>query len=184
MSTKWTGLLVALWLGAGTAGSVAGSPANSSSIREYWTRTLGGPLVPTVEYYIETDKAVYELGELVKVLHRISNLDSEARTWQISSSAGIELLVFSEDELLWRSAQLIFPAFWDFTLEPGEVYECEYTWAMTDQGGRFISPGVYQVYGRMRGGTGVSVPITIVPEPASSLLLCACASLLLKRRRG
>jgi hypothetical protein len=132
-------------------------------------------VVDGIEYYIQTDKAVYNLGENVKMLYRVTNLgDQEVNMW-FPHSPVYNFWVAKDQEHIWRAVN----AWWDVTttlvLAPGESkefpdYEPPQIWDMSDTDGNSVSPGRYTVIGGLYAGSGlwdftrVSVGIRIISD--------------------
>jgi len=163
-------------------------PVNSNSVIE-----------DGIEYYVETDKVVYDLGEDVGVLYRITNLrDEEFRIR--GSNPKRDIVVAAEKDNNWRELWKwswfqvgpAGPVFLD--LEPGEATELSDYWPQTDWNGTReieddfqVLPGTYRVSGVLHTThTRIDVDIAVIPEPGSFVLLCGGAGLLrvLTRTRG
>jgi len=186
-------VIVGLVVFAGGQGCRAGLvPVNAASvIRE------------GIEYYIETDKIVYDLGEDVEILYRITNLRDEQ--WRVAGSGSNgDVIVESKEGMrdVWS---------WYATrggpghagprilrLQPNETYEITAVWEQSDYNGTFefeddfaVMPGRYEVLGIVEGTENFSHPIyrsvgteiTIIPEPGSFGLF-ALAALCLKHHCG
>jgi len=137
-----------------------------------------------IEYYIQTDKPVYDLGEDVEMLYRITNLRTEM--WQVTAFPPLrDILVaarkgqdFNE---IWRLSWFrnYPPGPRVLRLQPGESSEMNVIWPQIDaQGTRdpiddiSIAPGIYRIRGILYPtDVSVAVDITIVPEPATIILL-------------
>jgi hypothetical protein len=113
-------VVVLLALGTAREAAAALVPVNSNSKVEYG-----------IEYYIQTDKAVYDLGENVQLLFQITNFTDELWTRVGPCTIAnfyIEDLGAEEAELVWAHpyASSTRPA--RISLEPGETYELSRTW--------------------------------------------------------
>ncbi|MBN1391769.1 MAG: PEP-CTERM sorting domain-containing protein [Sedimentisphaerales bacterium] len=154
--------------------SVAMAVPNSNSIIE-----------DGIEYYIQTDKSVYDLGENVEMHFKVINLTDEVLYIQCYRSGPFNLLVEKNDESVWAAAHWFA---WDLPvveLAPGESKGPSYIWDMVDDNDNLIAPGIYDVIGVIYNAyTEVAVPITIVPEPATILLLSLGAGLMVRMRRS
>jgi hypothetical protein len=138
-----------------------------------------------IEYYIQTDKSIYNLGENVEMLFRVTNLTDEEVHISCNRSGVFNLLVEKNNESVWAAAHWFT---WDtptVILSAGESKGVSHIWDMIDDNGNLVDPGIYDVVGVMYNGyTEVAVPITVIPEPASLLLLGAgFFGLILKRRQ-
>ena len=164
-------------------------------------------VVDDIEYYIQTDKSVYDLGEGVELLYRVTNLRDEVfdvigffPIWDILVTAN-EGENFREIwSFHWYGGGPLGPVV--FRLEMDETMEFTYTWTQIDHQGTpeigddtQVSPGVYRVSGVFQGiegisneiDTSVAIDITIIPEPGSLVLFgMGFGSLLLckKKRRN
>ena len=156
-------------------------------------------LQDSIEYYIQTDKSVYDLGEYVETLYRVTNWGTEDVTIPCSQSPEFNLLVQKDGEAIWARFHWFAAYSPGVDLLAGESIEMPYNWDMKDDNTNLVEPGTYNVVGVMynqpwnyyNGGnytvTEVAVPITIVPEPGSLALLgVGFASLLAysKKRRS
>ncbi|MHC4501169.1 MAG: choice-of-anchor Q domain-containing protein, partial [Planctomycetota bacterium] len=127
-------------------------------------------VVDGIEYYIQTDKAVYILGENVKMLYRVTNQTDEDATFGFGGSPEWNFWVEKDAENIWTAVQ----AWWwfgsRFTLGPSEYKEYPYEWNMRDNDENVVNLGVYDVIGGLDGGshlwdfTRVSVDIRIISD--------------------
>ena len=146
-----------------------------------------------IEYYVQTDKSVYNLGEDVEMLYRITNLGDEDVTFSFPHSPSWNLWVEKDGEDIWSAVKIWYAFGSGFTLAPSEYKgfpeeDPPYVWDMLDDEDNLIDIGEYDVIGGFDAGSAedylysrVSVPITIVPEPASFLLF-AFAGLFLRKQ--
>ncbi len=150
-----------------------------------------------IEYYIQTDKAVYDLGESVEILYRVTNVTENP----ISLGVGPQwpecytsIVKDDADSEVWRLP-------WNYTIVPHMSFglgayssvEKERLWNMMNENGTDLEfddfpvpPGLYTVTGKLWLDSSyetvpVSISIEIIPEPATVLLL-GLGVLLLKRR--
>jgi len=134
-------------------------------------------VVDGIEYYIQTDKAVYNLGENVEMLYRVTNLRDEDVTFGYFALPVWNFWVEKGREIIWQAVNIWYGVRIKFTLNPGESKEFPnhddpWMWNMQDREGNPVSPGKYSVIGGLYNGSGsydytkVTVPIRIVPEPA------------------
>ena len=145
-----------------------------------------------IEYYIQTDKAVYDLGGNVEILYRVTNLrdDNAHFTFSYGPLDNTCDWMVDQDELrIWDNLDrpVIFVGT-SFTLHPSESYEYTHTWDMTYRNGDNILPGNYTITGVLGYPSSheryipVSVQIEIIPEPAT-ILLFGLGVVLVKARR-
>jgi len=147
------------------------TPVNSNSI-----------IQDGMEYYIQTNKSVYILGENVEMLYRVTNLGDEDVTFWFPHIPVWNFWVEKDGENIWRAVNGWYGMITEFTLSSGESKEfpdisSPYIWNMRDNGDKLVHVGEYNVIGGLYAGTGeydstrVSVSIEIVPEPTSIALL-------------
>ncbi len=143
-----------------------------------------------IEYYTQTDRAVYDLGEYVEMLHRVTNLRDENVTFEFANIQQCAFSVWDGEIRVWGWPKYINPACSCFTLQPEGFKEYSKEWDMIGDNGLLINPGIYDVSGQLMGSStsgiipeSVSVPIQIIPEPATVLLL-SLGSLLFTRFYG
>lgn len=168
-------------------------PVNSNSKVEYG-----------IEYSIEIDKSVCDLGEHFEFLYEVTNVSDE--DVQIGCSQGPELNVMirnSQDETVGQLFWVALPRPRSVHLAPGESRVLAgYSWEMTDPAGDPIEPGDnleaanYHVVGIMcnqawnlyhQGNpvpTEIGVEIMIIPEPATFAFLLVGMGLLRLGAKG
>jgi hypothetical protein len=140
-----------------------------------------------IEYYIQTDKSVYNLGENVLILYRVTNLTD------VSVNLGTLLpdppdnydlrIMQGDDQIWWYPYTAITLVIRDFILQPLETKEFQTNWNMMNDNGTpwlhgddsLITPGTYDVVGKIAlwavdERVPVSVSVDVVPEPATFLL--------------
>ncbi len=143
-------------------------------------------IVPTsmndMGYFIQADKDVYDLGETVNIFHGVTNPMDASYTFQTTQSPGFFLRVKQEGNIVWER-QAFKQVFWGLTLLPEETYAQEHSWDMLDDSENLVEPGEYELVGMVGGYESASTYITIIPEPASMLILLAGGSLIFRRRR-
>ena len=124
-----------------------------------------------IEYYMQTDKSVYSLGENVNMLYRLTNLSYNSVTFEFANQQQWSFEVKDGATTIWRWPKQINPALSDFTLKPGDVRGYFKGWDMTnDNTGTIVTPGTYDVIGALYGTpperyVPVSVQIKIVEGP-------------------
>jgi len=152
-----------------------------------------------IEYYIETDKVVYDLGEDVEIVYRITNLKTEV--WSLTHPCSVihvvvELREAEESSIIWAYGYACSSRPGSIRLESGESKEFSVNWAQWDSYYRPVSPGTYAVTGTVSYviDTDVledftaTVDITIIPEPTSLALFAFGVAILryegTRRRRS
>jgi len=160
----------------GIAPLAMGEPYDSNSI-----------VKDDIEYYIQTDKAIYNLGENVEMLYRVTNLTAENVILGDvidDPSAYYDFRVTQGDNWIWR-----YPFFSGvmetiyFRLGPYETKEFQTFWNMMNYNGTPlqeyddfpVSPGFYNIVGEVAlwpksDRIPVNVSIDIIPEPSTLLL--------------
>ncbi len=141
-------------------------------------------MVDDIEYYIQADNSIYDLGEDIEALFRVTNLGDE--TLSIGTSYPIIDIIVSEKEgevfneiwnWSWDQIYPMGPVL--FELGPDESVELNGIWPQIDLHGSVepeehtqVPPGIYRISGYLTPtSVGVAVEITIVPEPVTVLLL-------------
>jgi hypothetical protein len=136
-----------------------------------------------IEYYIRTDKSFYNLGENVEMLYRVTNLKDENVTFNFSAYPVYQFGVEKDRELIWSAPKFWLPIVTKLTLLPGEIREFPddfpppFIWNMRNNQNGLVNLGTYSIIGGLYDGLGtydytkVSVPIDVIPEPASFILL-------------
>lgn len=134
-----------------------------------------------IEYYVQTDKSVYNLGENVEILYRVTNLGSENVTFLFNVGPvddRCDFMVDRDGERIWDNlGRPVTFAATSFPLAPSESRDFTWLWDMTDLNDNQVVPGNYDVTGVLdyppshERYVPVSVRIEIIPEPASLLLL-------------
>ena len=174
-------LLKSLVIGTATAAGLAGrldaESTNSAS------KVLDG-----TEYYFQTDKFSYSLGETVNFDYRITNLNFEPENYRFADSQSFEVIVKKEglEVYRWSYDWLFMASGMEFTLNPGESREFNdnyyYHWDQSDWNGTQqtwddipATPGSYTLTAEALcsdwNQNRVSLNIEITPEPATFTLL-------------
>ena len=136
-----------------------------------------------IEYYIETNKSVYNLGEDVETLYRVTNLRDE--TWSVTAFIPVMVIIVEEREgenfnEIWPCEQYTV-ALYPFHLGPNAYADISVIWPQIDTKGTWeieddtqVSPGIYRISGSFHSRSAVdstvAVDITIIPEPSSLVL--------------
>jgi hypothetical protein len=153
-------------------------------------------VVDDIEYYTQTDNSIYDLGESVDILHRVTNLRDEPLTFVFGYQQQFHFEVWDSETRIWWWPKLFTPGGSGFTLQTGEFKEFLKDWNMMNDNDTItpfddflVSPGIYYASGQVWGSTSdgiipesVSVPIQIIPEPAT-ILLFGLGVLLVKARK-
>jgi len=165
-------------------------PVNSNSKVEYG-----------IEYYIETDKTVYDLGEHFEFLYKVTNVTNENVVIGCSQAPELNVMIQnSEEETVGQLIWLLLPRPSAVHLAPGESRVLSgYSSDITDPAGHppgdYLEPGNYHVVGIIynqawnlyhQGNpvpTEIAVEIMIIPEPGTALLLGLGSLGLLRRRK-
>lgn len=154
-------------------------------------------IVDDIEYYTQTNKSFYDLGEYVEILHRVTNLRDEPLTFVFGVQQQCSFEVWDDGTRIWYEPKAVNPAGSVFTLQPGEFKEFLKDWDMINDNGTYgteddfmVSLGIYYVSGQLFTTTpdgkipeSVSVSIKIIPEPATALLV-GLGVLLVNRRKS
>jgi parallel beta-helix repeat protein len=127
-----------------------------------------------IEYYLQTDKAVYEAGETVQILYRVTNLGSEAVTFRFTCGPvtdRCDFMVEKDGQRVWDNlGRPTTLALTSFTLDPSGSNSFAILWDMTDANDNQIAAGDYEVTAVLNSlylsddkYVPVSVTITITP---------------------
>jgi len=134
-----------------------------------------------IEYYIEANKSVYNLGEDVEILFRITNLTDQK--WEVSGTGSLRFILVAPKgtewfDPIWEWYEPAPPGPTGLRLQPGESTEVSAVWPQIDMRGTTepgddtqVPPGIYSITARLRPiDTNVDLDVTIVPEPGSLIL--------------
>ena len=136
-----------------------------------------------IEYYMQTDESIYDLGENVEMLYRVTNLGDEDVMFLFNCGPAddrCDYLVDQNGERIWDNLRRPHTrAFSYFTLNALESMEFTLSWDMTDLDDNQIVPGYYDITGVLGNldidyadrYVPVSVYIQVVPEPATLFLV-------------
>ena len=133
-----------------------------------------------IKYYLQTDKAVYDLGEDVEILYRVTNLtENPVDIGMVLNSyyAYVNLVITQDGNIdIWENCRVIPPSgYVMLTLDAYESKESQQIWNMTNDNGTLdrdddypVGPGSYNIMGELRLDGGyervpLSVSIEIVP---------------------
>jgi hypothetical protein len=134
-----------------------------------------------IEYYIQTDKSVYNLGENVEMLYRITNLSDEFVTFRCPYDPVYQFWAEKDGSQIWSAIDKRYSVIVNLTIVSGasvefpNYYSPPLLWNMKIHG-NYVEPGVYNIVGGLYSAgsfdyTKINVPISIVPEPSSIILL-------------
>jgi hypothetical protein len=156
-----------------------------------------------IEYYMQTDEPVYQLGDTVEMLYSATNLGPEEVTigWVAADPlAHYTFAVMQGDAQIWRYNYLTMVlGFEPFTLVPYQSRSFQTTWNLMHNNSTPwnldddfpVSPGTYTAIGELDlvpslkcNRVPVSVCIQVVPEPATIFLLALPALVILRSRRS
>jgi len=137
-----------------------------------------------VEYYLQTDEFVYDLGEDVVMLYRVTNLTENSvdigKVVELSEQSWYYFVVTDEEnnEVWHRPWSIPIRGPQMFRLQPYESIEYEKIWDMETNDDFPVGPGRYNImgeilllYGDQDKRVPVSVSIEIIPEPTTLALL-------------
>ena len=106
-----------------------------------------------IEYYVQTDKSSYTLGENVQMLFRVTNKTSETVSIRCMPMPVTDFIVQKDGSNIWQYNGLFFPAGTNIELSAGESLEESCVWNMKDNDGYLVDAGTYQVVGIMYNGS-------------------------------
>ena len=139
-------------------------------------------VIDNIEYYIQTDKSTYTLGENVNMLHRVTNLRDQDVHISCTKAPEFNFIVEKNGDDIWARYRSFYTFSPGVEILAGEYVEKTFSWDMKDNNGILVAPGIYNVVGVMYNGlTEVSVPITVIPEPGSLVLFITGVSFLIKK---
>ena len=157
-------------------------------------------VVDNIEYYMQTDKSVYDLGENVNILYKVTNLsENSVDIGMVLMGPWGDFFVTDDDNTdIWQYVRIIPPSGWEMLhMKPYESKEYQITWDMISDNGTFldhdddylVDPGPYNITGELTLSSAysykkapVSVSIEIIPEPCSLVLLGTGLAALLSHR--
>jgi len=133
-----------------------------------------------IEYYVQTDKSTYQLGESVEMSYAVTNLGSQNVTFSFGQSPVWNFWAEKDGTQIWQGWWSGFAIITQLTLAPGESRQFPalaenppFKWNLIDSSGNTVGAGNYTVLGGLYRPdhsydyTKVSVPIEIIPEPAT-----------------
>lgn len=125
-----------------------------------------------IEYYLQTNKSVYVLGENIEILYRVTNLSLRPVSFSFPNTQQCHFEVRSFSTVIWTWPLFTLPMLTSFTLSPGEFKEYSIEWDMTNNSTPSpLGPGYYDVTGvllypfdpRQYVPVSVQIHITTVP---------------------
>lgn len=140
-------------------------------------------VIDGIEFYVQTDKAIYNLGENVEMLYKVTNFNDYSVNFGFGHMPEWNFWVEQNGINIWTKVQFPLAVAISYTIDPGESRVYPYIppviWNMKDNDGSLISSGIYEVIGGydwnwINGSydySKISVPITIIPEPSSVMIL-------------
>ncbi len=178
-------LAVLAWSGARQARAVL-LPVNSNTVVQ-----------DGIEYYIQTDKAVYDLGEVVEILYRVSNLTDEIVDLGKASYIRYWCTVRDrEDVEIWGWPRVAAPRPpGSYILDPLDIREYDLTWNLMNDAGTYwedddtlITPGSYRIVvglslWSVENIVPVSLSVEVIPEP-TTVVMFTCGSVLIMLARN
>ena len=187
MKTKIKCILMVLFLILGAPLAARATLVDSNSI-----------IQDGIEYYIQTDRFAYDVGENVEILYRVTNLTANSIDIGIAPTyLWCDFIITNNNNTdIWQWIRSMPPCrYEEFYLFPYESKEFQITWDMISDNGTFgnhsddylIGPDSYHITGYLTALSGyeivpVSVSIEVIPEPATLLLLCL-GGIILKSRK-
>jgi hypothetical protein len=152
-------------------------------------------ILDDIKYYIQTDKSIYNLGENVEMTYKVTNLRDESVTFNFNIDPVFQFSVNKDDEIIWNVPTVFLQHGAQFTLLPGETREfpdlVEFPppliWDMRNNENELVGLGTYDVIGRLNSfeyDSKVSVPINIIPEPSTIILLSFGLLPILRKKRN
>jgi len=151
----YAGIFASILL-AGTAGKAMSAPDSNSIV------------IDDIEFYVETDKSIYYLGENVQMLYRLTKLGFPSVIIPCNRSPELNLVVRKDGETIWMKYTFWYWYSPGLELLPWIPCELAADWDMNDVNDVPVGPGTYDVLGVIYSGfviPDVGVRITILPVP-------------------
>lgn len=141
-------------------------------------------VVNDIEYYLQADKNIYDQGENIDILFRVTNQGDEV-LWIGTSYPIMDLFIYEKEGELYNQ---IWNWSWDklfpagpviFKLQPNESVELNSIWGQIDLNNSLnpedhiqVSPGSFKISGYLNPtDINVTLDIVVIPEPTSIILL-------------
>lgn len=140
-----------------------------------------------IEYYMQTDKSVYNLGEPIEMVYRWKNPNDQPALFKFFRMTPCDFSIEQDSQRIWLGK-----GFYDYTnggpvytLNPLEFKEYNETCPGLNIKGDFQVKGEligHEYNGTIVGGTTLFVPINIIPEPSTLVLLALGVGMLARRK--
>ena len=154
-----------------------------------------------IQYTVMTDKAIYQLGDHVYMQCQVTNLSAteEKLLWSANMPPYTFNIIDQGDNLVISYPGIYLPVVLKFPIQPLEtkIYPEPWSsqpdgliWDMKEWDGNIVDLGVYEVYAIPPvlfppvSSSIISVPIQIIPEPTSLVLLSLGLLLVKKKKRN
>ncbi|HHV62403.1 MAG TPA: LysM peptidoglycan-binding domain-containing protein [Firmicutes bacterium] len=123
--------------------------------RNFVTRLEGGIL-----YILYTNKALYEVGEPVRIVLAKVNVTNQPITLEYRTGQRYDFLITRNDQEIWRwsHGKAFVMVMQTLTLNPGENQTFREVWTQVDNEGRPVRPGTYRLTG---WNTATNVKLTL-----------------------
>ena len=118
------------------------------------------------------------------MLHRVTNLGDQDVTIRCYQVPEFNFLVKKSGHIVWSHVTAFKHTFSDIDLRANESIERTCIWDMINYENNLIEPGIYDVVGivyNIPPEAEVSIPITVIPEPGSLVLLMTGVPFLIKK---
>lgn len=109
-----------------------------------------------MELVIQTDKAIYQSSEPVKMCLTITNRASQPLTLHFSTAQQYDFVVKKQGIEVWRwsRGRMFAMMLTDVTLKPNQSLVYEESWQQKDAEGNHVPPGKYEVIGLLTSYPG------------------------------
>ena len=137
-----------------------------------------------IEYYVQTDKFIYQLSDHVEMLYKITNLSEQSITFTLPQSPVWNFWAEKDSAQIWQGWWTGFSVVTHLTIATGESRmfpmsseNPPFKWNLKDNNGNVVGIDNYDIIGGLYSQSGnydytkISVPIVIIPEPTSLIFL-------------